>query len=78
MDVSDKVIQELLGKESIIRFVEVLCNIWISRSATSSFLQCLIFDVKVAKLMEVMTEAEMNIHFVIVERSRPLPCAANH
>ena len=67
MDVGDKVVEELFGKEIIISIFEVLCNIWISGSAVSMLLQGSIFNVKEAELLEVMVEGEMNIHFVVVE-----------
>ena len=62
MDVGDKVVEELFGKEIIISIFEVLCNIWISGSAVSMLLQGSIFNVEEAELLEVMVEGEMNIH----------------
>ena len=60
-------LEELLRKECIIGVIEVLCNVWISGSAVSSFLQSMIFNVKEAKLLEVVAEGEVNIHLVVIE-----------
>ena len=76
MGVGDKVIEKLLGMESIVSTVEILCNIVIF--ATSAFLQCLIFNIKEAELLEITTEGEVDIDLVVVEHPGSFPGAANH